>query len=212
MVINSRFYWLFSKIRNVHAGVIKRLLFGILIFFGTCECGKVWSHPKLYPLSPLHKDHMVKDEGLELTPRKVGYLRYLSERGGCARTTEIAAHFGVDPSTITKTIAELADTGYLQHTPYHGVSLTNEGEKYAAFLVKRHRILSLILVRNGLSGEDACREVSRFESFISRNAIDTMCRAMGHPQLGTCGKITHDDRCMANASLKRSAEKRRGRV
>ena len=31
----------------------------------------------------------------------------------------------------------------------------------------------------------------------SREAIDTMCRAMGHPQQGICGEITHDDGCMA---------------
>jgi Mn-dependent DtxR family transcriptional regulator len=136
-------------------------------------------------------------EGLELTPRKVDYLKYLSERGGTARTTEIAAHFSVDPSTITKTLGDLTDAGYLQHTPYRGVTLTDKGKRYAGFLLKRHRILSLIFVRNGLSDEEACREVSRFESFISRDAIDTMCRAMGHPQLGTCGKITHDDGCMA---------------
>ena len=141
---------------------------------------------------------MTPVEGLELAPRKVGFLRFLSERGGSARTTEIAAHFGVDPSTITKIIGDLAETGYLHHTPYYGVSLTDEGKQYAQFLVKRHRILSLLLVRNGLSREDACREVSRFESFISRNAIDTMCRAMGHPQQGACGEITHDDGCMAD--------------
>jgi Mn-dependent DtxR family transcriptional regulator len=141
--------------------------------------------------------YMEPVEGLELTPRKVEYLKYLSERGGTARTTEIAAHFNVDPSTITKTIGELADTGYLLHTPYRGVELTDDGKRYASFLVKRHRILSLIFVRNGLSDEQACSEVSRFESFISRNAVDTMCRAMGHPQLGICGEITHDDGCMA---------------
>jgi len=151
---------------------------------------------------------MTPVEGLELAPRKVGFLRYLSERGGSARTTEIAAHFGVDPSTITKIIGELAETGYLHHTPYYGVSLTDEGKKYAGFLVKRHRILSLLLVRNGLSREDACREVSRFESFISRYAIDTMCRAMGHPLQGACGEITHDDGCMAERGGQSNSERR----
>lgn len=147
-------------------------------------------------------------EGLELTPRKVGYLRYLLERGGSARTNEIACHFSVDPSTITKTISELAETGYLHHTPYYGVSLTEEGKQYAGFLLKRHRILSLLLVRNGLSREDACLEVSRFESFISRHAIDTMCRAMGHPQMGACGEITHDDGCMADRAGRNNGQKR----
>lgn len=140
---------------------------------------------------------MNTEEGLELTPKKVEYLKYLAGHGGTARTTRMATDFGVDPSTITKTIGELADAGYLLHTPYRGVALTEEGNRYAAFLIKRHRILSLIFVRNGLSDDDACREVSRFESYISRSAIDTMCRAMGHPQQGICGEITHDDGCMA---------------
>jgi Mn-dependent DtxR family transcriptional regulator len=138
------------------------------------------------------------EDGLELTARKVEYLKYLSERGGVTRTTDIAAHFQVDPSTITKTVGELACAGYIVHTPYKGVTLSEEGNRHARFLVKRHRILSLIFVRNGLSEEQACREVTRFESFISRDAIDIMCRAMGHPQQGICGKITHDDRCMAD--------------
>jgi DtxR family transcriptional regulator, Mn-dependent transcriptional regulator len=135
--------------------------------------------------------------GLELTPRKVDYLKYIFEHGGTIRTTDIALHFTVDPSTITKTIGEMAEAGYLNHTPYRGVALTETGRQHAAFLVKRHRILSLVFTRNGLSEEQACREVIRFESFISRDAVDTICRAMGHPMQGSCGAITHDDGCMS---------------
>jgi DtxR family transcriptional regulator, Mn-dependent transcriptional regulator len=138
--------------------------------------------------------------GLELTPRKVDYLKYIFERGGTIRTTDIALHFTVDPSTITKTIGELAEAGYLDHTPYRGVALTETGRLHAAFLVKRHRILSLVFTRNGLSDEQACREVTRAESFISREAVDTICRAMGHPLQGGCGAITHDAGCMSAAA------------
>lgn len=139
---------------------------------------------------------METPDGLELPPRKVGYLRFIFEQGGTVRTSAIASRFGVDPSTITKTIAELADAGYLTHVPYRGIVLTDEGTRYGKFLVKRHRILSLILVRNGLSGDQACAEVSRFESFVTRSSIDAMCHAMGHPRQGTCGRITHDDGCL----------------
>ena len=136
-------------------------------------------------------------DGLFLSPKKVGYLKYIFERGGTVKTSDIASRFHVDPSTITKTIGELAGVGFLSHIPYHGVCLTMEGERCAEFFVKRHRILSLALVRFGLSDEQACREVSRFESLVSRDAIDTMCRAMGHPSHGICGEITHDAGCMA---------------
>jgi Mn-dependent DtxR family transcriptional regulator len=92
---------------------------------------------------------------------------------------------------VTKTIDELARSGFLVHEPYHGVTFSEEGRRIAEFLVKRHRILSLVLTRFGLTGEEACCEVSRFESLVSRGAIDRICRAMGHPSQGICGEITH---------------------
>ena len=140
---------------------------------------------------------MEHNDGLWLSPRKVEYLKFIFERGGTVKTSDIASRFSVDPSTITKTISELADAGFLSHKPYHGVCLSDAGKQCAEFLVKRHRILSLALARFGLSDEQACREVSRFESLVSREAIDTMCRAMGHPRFGICGEITHDAGCMA---------------
>jgi DtxR family transcriptional regulator, Mn-dependent transcriptional regulator len=135
-------------------------------------------------------------DGLGLSPRKVTYLRYIYERGVTVKTSDLATRFGVDPSTITKTVGELADAGLLTLAPYHGVSLSPAGRPYAEFLVKRHRILALALTHYGLSDDEACEEVSRFESLVSKDAIDRMCQAMGHPSRGVCGKITHDTGCL----------------
>lgn len=140
----------------------------------------------------------MKFSDIGLSPRKVDYLKYLNEQGGTARTSDIASNFGVDPSTITKTIAELSGLGLVSHTPYRGVKLTEEGKRYTTFLVKRHRILSLMFTHYGLTREEACREVSRFESFVSKEAIDRICRAMGHPSVGVCGEIVHDTGCLGN--------------
>jgi Mn-dependent DtxR family transcriptional regulator len=136
------------------------------------------------------------ETGLELSPKKVEYIKFMNGKNGPVKTNDIAAGFGVDPSTITKTIVELADEGLLDYVPYHGVSLSAKGKNIAEFLIKRHRILSLALTHFGLSHEQACLEVSRFESFISKDAIDKMCSAMGHPNKGICGDITHDDGCL----------------
>jgi len=139
--------------------------------------------------------------GLVLSARKVEYLKFILKTGGTVRTNEIASAFGVDPSTITKTLAEITAAGYITHVPYHGVSLADAGKIHAEFLVKRHRILSLMLVRNGLSVEEACREASRFESQVSKQAIDRICHFMGHPRQGVCGEITHDDGCLAGIPM-----------
>lgn len=137
-------------------------------------------------------------DGLGLSPRKVTYLKYFFERSGPVKTNDLATRFGVDPSTITKTLSELSDAGLLILAPYHGASLSPAGRIYAEFLVKRHRILALALTHYGMSDEEACTEVSRFESLVSKDAIDRMCQAMGHPSQGVCGEITHDTGCLGH--------------
>ncbi|PKL69265.1 MAG: metal-dependent transcriptional regulator [Methanomicrobiales archaeon HGW-Methanomicrobiales-1] len=139
---------------------------------------------------------MEPERGLALSARKVDYLKFILKTGGTVRTNEIASAFSVDPSTITKTLAEIAAAGYITHTPYHGVSLTDFGKHHAEFLVKRHRILSLMLARNGLPPQEACHEAARFESHVSKKAIDRICHFMGHPRQGVCGEIMHDDGCL----------------
>ena len=76
-------------------------------------------------------------EGLELSAKKVEYLKYLFGRGGFVKTSNLASQFGVDPSTITKTITELADSGYINHTPYHGVCLSEKGSAVCGILHKK---------------------------------------------------------------------------
>jgi DtxR family transcriptional regulator, Mn-dependent transcriptional regulator len=130
--------------------------------------------------------------GLELSPRKADYLKLILEKRGTVKTTEISSCLQVDPSTTTKTLSELATAGYLNHVPYRGVDLTEMGKAYAEFLVRRHRILSLLFTHYGLSTEEACAEVSRFETFVSRDAVNKICNSMGHPMVGVCGEISHE--------------------
>jgi DtxR family transcriptional regulator, Mn-dependent transcriptional regulator len=138
-------------------------------------------------------------DGLELSPRKSEYMKYLLDRDGFAKTSDLSDHFKVDPSTITKTINELAETRLVEHVPYHGFRLTEAGTEYAGFLVRRHRILSLMLSHYGLTPEEACSEASKFEGHVSKETIDKICSSLGHPTMSTCGRITHDMCCCCPA-------------
>ncbi len=130
-----------------------------------------------------------------LAPKKVEYLKYLRERDEPVKTGEISSKFGVDPSTVTKAMNELASAGLVSHVPYHGVRLTPQGADLAGFLTRRHRILGLVLTHYGLDPEEACEAVSRFESFVPKDVVDAICRSMGHPTTGVCGKIARDEDC-----------------
>ncbi|MDV0446380.1 HTH-type transcriptional regulator MntR [Methanosarcinaceae archaeon Ag5] len=124
--------------------------------------------------------------GLELSPRKAAYLKYLLTRTDAVRTSEISENFDVEPSTVTKLINELAEEGYIDHIPYRGVRLTETGKIYAEFCLKRHQILGLVFSHYGLSPDAACEEITRFETFVSKSAIDTICASMGHPTTASC--------------------------
>ena len=134
-------------------------------------------------------------DGLELSPKKCEYLKFILENGGMAHTTDISTHFKCDPSTITKTINEMSNTGLIEHVPYRGVRLTARGKEYAEFLVRRHRILELMLSHYGLTNEESCAEAAKLEGLVSKDVVDKICSSLGHPNVGICGRITHDTCC-----------------
>ena len=143
---------------------------------------------------------------LNFPKKKVTYHRYIPGRGCTVRTNEIAPEFHVNPPAITQPLAERDGAGHITHVPYHGACLTSACRGNGDVLVKRHRILSPALVRYGLSGEHACRGVTRSGSLVSQDAIDTMCRATDHPRQGVCGRITHDYGCMGDTGKGQGGE------
>lgn len=134
-------------------------------------------------------------DGLELSPRKLDYIKFIYEKGGAVKTNDLSKEFDVDPSTITKAIIELGGTGFVEHEPYRGVRLTESGKEYAEFLIRRHRILSLVLSHYGLNESEACEQASKLEGYVSKETIDKMCNSLGHPTMGICGRIKHDVCC-----------------
>jgi len=138
---------------------------------------------------------MTRNDGLELSPKKSEYLKYIFEKGGIVRTMDISDNFHLDPSTITKAIQEMSSTGLIDYVPYRGISLTSKGTEHAEFLVRRHRVIELMLSHYGLSGHEACGEALKVEGYISRDVVNKICSSLGHPRVGICGKIMHNKSC-----------------
>jgi DtxR family Mn-dependent transcriptional regulator len=133
--------------------------------------------------------------GHELSSRKAEYLKYIHMQGHVVKTTDVAAHFSIAPSTATKALAEIAKAGYIEHSPYHGVKITAIGTEYARFLIRRHRIVALVLSRYGLEPGEACREAKKIEQCVSKDLTNRMCMSLGHPMMSVCGEIEHDHCC-----------------
>src|SRR5262252_950459 len=60
---------------------------------------------------------------------------------------QLASSLGVAPGTATTMVKTLADSGLVEYEPYAGVRLTRAGEKLAASVLRRHRLIELFLVQ-----------------------------------------------------------------
>src|ERR1700751_2590993 len=65
----------------------------------------------------------------------------LLDSGGEARPTDIARRLGVAHATAIKTIGRLKREGLAVPKPYRGVFLTEAGERLAARVRSRHRVV-----------------------------------------------------------------------
>ncbi len=69
----------------------------------------------------------------------------LCQGGAAASTSDISRRMQVSPASVTEMIKKLAGKGYVDYSPYQGVTLTPEGAKLGARMVRKHRLLERFL-------------------------------------------------------------------
>jgi DtxR family transcriptional regulator, Mn-dependent transcriptional regulator len=95
---------------------------------------------------------------------------------------QLAAALGVAPGTATTMVKTLAESGLVEYEPYTGVALTEAGEKLAALVVRRHRVVELFLVRvMGYRWDEVHDEAEQLEHVVSDRLIDRMDDMLGRP-------------------------------
>jgi DtxR family Mn-dependent transcriptional regulator len=95
----------------------------------------------------------------------------------------LAAAAGVTPGTATTMVKALAESGLVKYEPYSGVALTRAGEKLAAQVLRRHRLVELFLVRvMGLHWDEVHDEAELLEHVVSDRLIDCMDEMLGRPE------------------------------
>ena len=95
---------------------------------------------------------------------------------------QLAAALGVAPGTATTMVKALAESGLVKYEPYEGVRLTAAGEKLAALVVRRHRLIELFLVQvMGMSWTEVHDEAEHLEHAVSDRLIDRIDEMLGRP-------------------------------
>src|SRR5688500_6614022 len=101
---------------------------------------------------------------------------------------QLAAALGVVPGTATTMVKALAESGLVRYEPYAGVRLTKAGEKLAALVLRRHRLIELFLVKvMGMSWTEVHDEAELLEHAVSDRLIDRIDEMLGRPEVDPHG-------------------------
>jgi DtxR family transcriptional regulator, Mn-dependent transcriptional regulator len=101
---------------------------------------------------------------------------------------QLSSALGVAPGTATTMVKALADSGLVVYEPYSGVRLTPAGDKLAAMVLRRHRLVELFLVRvMGMSWAEVHDEAEQLEHAVSERLIDRIDEMLGRPAVDPHG-------------------------
>src|SRR2546421_12121806 len=104
---------------------------------------------------------------------------------------QVAAALAVTPGTATTMVKALAESGLAEYEPYSGVRLTAAGERLAAMVLRRHRLVGLFLVQGmGMSWADVHDDAEQLEHVVSDRVIDRLDEMVGGPTTGPHGDST----------------------
>ena len=96
---------------------------------------------------------------------------------------QLASAVGVAPGTATTMVKTLAESGLVEYEPYAGVALTAAGQKLAALVLRRHRLIELFLVRvMGYAWDEVHDEAEQLEHAVSDRLIDRIDEMLGRPE------------------------------
>lgn len=121
-----------------------------------------------------------------MTPMKEDYLKIIFELGGSHKKVsnkEISLGLGIAAGSVTEMISKLADEGLVVHEPYSGISLTAKGQRYAAELVRKHRLWETFLVdKLHYNFADVHPEAEILEHQTSDRLATALDDFLDHPQ------------------------------
>lgn len=108
---------------------------------------------------------------------------YTLEGGeGSVTTTALAERLDVRPASVSGMLSKLTALGLVEHEPYRGVRLTENGTRVALEVVRHHRLLELFLVENlGMSWDEVHAEAEVLEHVLSEELEELIAAKLGDP-------------------------------
>lgn len=99
----------------------------------------------------------------------------LEKEHGAVRSVDVADELGYSKPSVSRAMGVLKQAGYVSHSLYENIELTEKGRKRAKSVLRAHHLLTDFLVQvlhidPEVAEEDACR----IEHVISDVTLDAM--------------------------------------
>ena len=110
----------------------------------------------------------------ESTATREDYLEIISELvelKGYATTLDISRYMNVSPPSVTKMLQKLDEKGYLEYEKYHGINLTEKGNKIAHIIRQKHSVLLDFFEILGVGNETANQDAEGVEHHLNPKTI-----------------------------------------
>ena len=105
---------------------------------------------------------------------------YLLRRDGVVRGSYIAKLLGVTKPTVSVSLKEMADDGYIRILDNRSIELTEQGEKIARDVVERNETIFGLLTDIGVNSETAYQDACRIEHGLSDESLDAIIELRKH--------------------------------
>ncbi|MFN8509457.1 MAG: metal-dependent transcriptional regulator [Deinococcaceae bacterium] len=120
-----------------------------------------------------------------LSSQAEDYLKaiYLLGKEGKVTTQKLSGSLQVTPASVSGMLKKLADLHLVEHKPYYGAVLTENGQRIALEILRHHRLLELYLTQAlGYSWDTVHEEADRLEHVISEEFEAKIAQFLGNPQ------------------------------
>lgn len=120
-----------------------------------------------------------------MTPNKEDYLKNILELGGDKRKVtnkELGANLSISAASVSEMVQKLLKDGFVEHTPYQGIQLTERGLEQASILVRKHRIWEVFLTEKlGYTYADVHEEAEVLEHVTSETLLKRLEFFLDYP-------------------------------
>jgi DtxR family Mn-dependent transcriptional regulator len=102
--------------------------------------------------------------------------------GEAVSTNALAERLGVTAASASGMVKRLGELGLVEHQPYRGVALTEEGRRVALEVMRHHRLLELYLFQSlGVPWDRVHKEAEVLEHVLSEELEELIAAKLGNP-------------------------------